>query len=327
MTLENSGQRLRARLAGHGDLAECLDLLPSWLPLSAAVREALPSLWTRLLWSPGFNADVIEDVSRPAGQRLVGLGMSIALDARWQARLRDDPPPFAAAQFYTDLHDRRFEPLTDRELAQANARGEVSYLVLHYAQRLTDLDDPDTVNLLAFAMSMFRQAHGGHRLREIYQEGMGPEIEYLASMGFRPKTTRARDAGQAHGSPGHPELYGLTRDEAMRMLPGQLVRDVFQFTPPLLGFTQSERKVLRLAVTDWADEDIAAELDISENTVKKLWRSIHQRVAARMPGLYNDPAYFPDPDAGIRGPEKRRGLIQYLRQHLEELRPHLIAPC
>lgn len=325
MSLENSGQRLRARLVGHADLAECQELLPGWLVLPAHIRAALPQLWTRLLWSPGFNADVIEDLSRPPGQRLVGLGMSLALDARWQARLRDDPPACVAARLYMELYERRFEPLSDRELAAANARGEVSYLVLHYAQRLTDLADPDTVNLLAFAMAMFRQAHGGHRLQEIYQEGVGPELEYLASMGFRPRTTRARDAGVPHGDPDYPELYGLTREEAARMLPGQLVRDVFQFTPPLLGFSASERKLLRLAVTDWSDEDIANELDLSENTIKKLWRSIHQRVTDQLPGLYSDPAYFPHPDAGIRGPEKRRGLIQYLRQHLEELRPHLTA--
>ena len=46
-------------------------------PISGSgVRAALPAIWTRLLGHPGFNADVIEDLNRPPGQRIVGLGVA-----------------------------------------------------------------------------------------------------------------------------------------------------------------------------------------------------------------------------------------------------------
>ena len=108
--LDGSGLRLQGRLLGHADLHEAQRLVPAWLPLPDAVRAAVPAIWTRLLGHPGFNADVIEDLNRPAGQRIVGLGVAIALDARWAQRLREDPPPFAPALLYAELMDGRFQP-------------------------------------------------------------------------------------------------------------------------------------------------------------------------------------------------------------------------
>lgn len=308
--LDGTGQRLHGRLLGHADLAEARALVPGWLPLAPALREALPALWTRLLGQPGFNADVIEDLARPAGQRLVGLGMAVALDARWLHRLATDPPPFAAAVLYAEMAAGRFAPPSDRELGVLNARGEVGFLVLHYHQHAQDLDDPDTVETLGVAMALFRQAHAGYRLRELYQEGLGPQGEYLRSMGFRPRTQR-------HAA-GVPELYGLTRAEAGRLLPGTPVRDAFQFTPPRFGFSAAERRLLRLAVTQLTDEQIGEELGLSPHGVKKLWRTVHERAVDAMPQLFGEAAWT----EGTRGPEKRRSLLQYLRQHPEELRPH-----
>jgi len=317
--LDGSGLRLQGRLLGHADLHEAQRLVPAWLPLPAAVRAAVPAIWTRLLGHPGFNGDVIEDLGRPPGQRIVGLGVAIALDERWARRLHDDPPPFAPAQLYAELMDGRFQPPGDKDLARLNARGEVSFLVLHYEQTLQDLANPDTLEILGVAMSLFRYAHAGYRLRSLYQEAIGEQGAYLQSMGFRQRTARAQA--------GLSELYGLHRDEAARLLPGSPVRDAFQFTPPRFGFAASERRLLRLAVTQLTDEAIGDELGISGHGVKKLWRQVHQRAQDAMPHLFDDGVSGSGngADSSGRGPEKRRVLLQYLRQHPEELRPYHAA--
>lgn len=312
--LDGSGQRLHGRLLGHADLTEALALVPDWLPLAPSLRAALPVVWTRLLGHSGFNADVIEDLNRPHGKRLVGLGMAIALNDEWRQRLVDSPPPFAAAQLYAGLADGRYQPPSDKELARLSGRGEVAFLVLHYEQVLKDLANPDTVEMLGVAMSRFRQAHAGYRLQHLYQEGLGEQVAYLQSMGFRARTARAQD--------GVPELYGLSRDEAAQLLPGSPVRDAFQFTPPRFGFSAAERRLLRLAVTQLTDEEIGDELGVSLHGVKKLWRSAQQRALQAMPSLFDGLASA-DADTGARGPEKRRTLLHYLRQHPEELRPYL----
>lgn len=210
----------------------------------------------------------------------------------------------------------RYRPPSDKELARQSARGEVSFLVLHYEQTLSDLDNPDTLEILGVAMALFRQAHAGFRLEHLYQEGMGEQGAYLQSMGFRART--ARGQGEV------PELYGLSRNEAAQLLPGSPVRDAFQFTPPRFGFSMAERRMLRLAVAQLTDEQIADELGVSLHGIKKLWRSVHQRALRAMPHLFDGTATA-DADPGTRGPEKRRALLQYLRQHPEELRPYAAA--
>lgn len=311
--LDGSGLRLHGRLLGHADLIEAQHLVPTWLPLAPALRAAIPAIWTRLLGHPGFNGDVIEDLNRPPGQRIVGLGVAIALDERWATRLREAPPTFAPALLYSELLDGQFQPPSDKALARMNARGEVNFLVLHYEQTLTDLANPDALQVLGVAMSLFRFAHAGYRLNCLYQEAMGEQGAYMLSMGFRARTARQQE--------GLSELYGLQRDEAARLLPGSPVRDAFQFTPPRFGFSASERRLLRLAVTDLTDEAIGDELGISGHGVKKLWRQTHQRAQDAMPALFGE-AGSSERDGAGRGPEKRRALLQYLRQHPEELRPY-----
>ncbi|MBX3611615.1 MAG: hypothetical protein KF871_17100 [Hydrogenophaga sp.] len=305
-----NGRPVRGRPVRHADLAELRQLLPGWLVLDAELRAALPVLWTRLLGQPGFSADVIEDLSRPPGQRLVGLGMTVALSADWQARLREAPPAHAGAVWYRDFMDGRTAPMDDRTLAQANARGEVGMLVLHYAQDAIDPARPEVQQVLLAAMQLFRHAHGGLHLRDVWQEALADGGDYLLGMGFRRRTQRG---------PGQPDLFGLARDEAMRMFPGPPARDVFQFVPPVMGFTAAERRVLRLAVCDLTDDDIADEVGVTSHTLKKVWRSVFERATDALPDMFGPPST--DAAAGTRGPEKRRHLLQYLRQHPEELRP------
>ena len=288
--LDGSGQRLHGRLLGHADLAEAVSLVPAWLPLAPSLRGALPAVWTRLLGHSGFNADVIEDLQRPPGQRLVGLGVAIALDDDWSRRLAEDPPPFAPALLYAALAEGRYQPPSDKELARQSGRGEVSFLVLHYEQSHTDFADPDAIEILGVAMTLFRHAHAGFRLQSLYQEGLDGHAAYLQSMGFRPRTRREQA--------GVPELFGLSRDEAAVLLPGSPVRDAFQFTPPRFGFSAAERRMLRLAVTQLTDEQIGDELGVSLHGVKKLWRSVHQRAMQAMPHLFDATATAGDPARG-----------------------------
>lgn len=309
--LDGSGQRLQGRLLAHGDLHEAVGLVPEWMHLSIAVRQSLPAIWTRLLGQPGFNADVIEDLRQPPGQRLVGMGMAIALNAQWQRRLQLAPPAGAAGLVYEELLQQRYDLPTDKLLGEMNARGEVTFLVLHYHQLRIDMADPDTLETLGVAMMLFRQAHAGYRLRGLYQEGLPAHGPFLESMGFRPKTSHAGTDGIA--------LYGLTREDAATMMPGPPVRDAFQFCPPRFGFSGAERRMLRLALVQMADADISDELGISQHSIKKLWRSIFIRVGDAMPDLFEDCGIG---EEGTRGPEKRRRLMQYLRQHPEELRPY-----
>ena len=62
-----------------------------------------------------------------------------------------------------------------------------------------------------------------------------------------------------------------------------------------------------------ADEDIAARLHVSLDAIKKRWRSIYRKVDLADPGL------LADVDSGTA---RRRALLNYLKMHLEEIRPY-----
>ncbi len=93
----------------------------------------------------------------------------------------------------------------------------------------------------------------------------------------------------------------------------------FKYSHPRFGFTLAEQRVLRLAVNGLNDEEIAERLGVSAAVVKKRLRVIYEKVleAPGPPAIPRNVA----PD-GLRGPEVRRRLIVYLRDHPEELAPY-----
>ena len=91
---------------------------------------------------------------------------------------------------------------------------------------------------------------------------------------------------------------------------------------PRFGFGARQQEMLRLSClrSDFSDEMLAETLTMSVSAVKNWWQAVYRRVSAAHPDL------LPPTDAvKARGPEKRRCLLQYLREHPEELRPY--KPC
>jgi len=245
----------------------------------------------------------------------------VALPQEWHNYFSQDPAPYAARQVYQALASGEFCLPTDRELGNQNTKGQVSFLILNYRQLSNDYSDAETVGQLAIAGEGFRQSHSGFRLGGIFTEAFGQESDYLQTMGFKLRTQR----NKLQPSPGKelPELCGLLREEISTQMPGTHARDIFQFNPPVIGFTAAERRMLRLVVTDLlSDAEIAQEFSLSEHTVNKRWKVIYERVSHAHPYFFYDGVAPRNQQTTSRGPEKRRMLIGYLQQYLEELRPY-----
>ena len=80
----------------------------------------------------------------------------------------------------------------------------------------------------------------------------------------------------------------------------------------------AERRLLQCALLLDTDAEIAEETGLSRDTIRTQWRSIFARVARTAPSLL--PSSDLDSEE-VRGPNKRRKLLQYINSHLEELRP------
>jgi len=94
---------------------------------------------------------------------------------------------------------------------------------------------------------------------------------------------------------------------------------LFLYQAPRCGFRPSEQRVLLAALRGGTDKELADDLGISLATVKKHWLSIYSRVSTHLPALL--PNRGATVEEGSRGREKKQHIIEYVREHPEELRP------
>ena len=313
--------RMVHRPLRQADLAETLALLPQQAAVDPAERAAIAAQWPDLLeQQPAVQTGVMEDLARPAGQRILGWGVSMLL-SQAQAntlQLSGEPPAFLARRVYADLRAGRLQLLDDRELGRCNAAGSLVGLVLHFTLPRIDLSDPQVHKIVACAQESFRAHHTGFHWQAIYLENSAAFHDVHRESGFVPR--RFANEADLAGLPElqRPVFMGLTRDEARQRLPGTTLRNCFEYEPPRFRFSAQQRKLMWLALFDDADTALMPERGVSVHGLKKLWRGIYERVDLVEPGFFGDDVAD---DEGKRGPEKRRQVLAYVRQRMEELRP------
>jgi hypothetical protein len=281
----------------------------------------LPALWQRLHLAGHIHGGVIIDPRHSDGDAIVGFGLSTFLDDDFLVRFLESPRPHLSAVVYEHLLRGDDIVLPPKRVAIDNATGRLNLAILHFGQRYQPSDDRAREVAVAAQMG-FRAGHFGYRLNRVVQEAHGEgELPFFASGGFLLKDDYRRYYEESQVAPPgareRPYLMGLYRDDPESRYPGTAASDLFTISEPRFNFSFSEQRVLLHAVMDEPDEAIAEALGVSRDAIKKAWRRIFDRVASAEPGLI-------DADSDLdrtRGKEKRRPLIQYLRHHLEELRP------
>jgi biotin operon repressor len=117
--------------------------------------------------------------------------------------------------------------------------------------------------------------------------------------------------------PGGPTatLMRLTREEALAR-PYSRFSVMFFPQKPRFRLSAGEQRLIEYALQDVPDDKITQELHLSEDAVKKRWRSIHSKVETVDPRLLEECK---------SGAGRRKALLHYLKDHLEELRPYNYA--
>jgi DNA-binding CsgD family transcriptional regulator len=87
-------------------------------------------------------------------------------------------------------------------------------------------------------------------------------------------------------------------------LVGYWAAATFVYQPPRFGFSRSEQRLLSCGLLGGTDNEIANELGISLDVVKKTWRNIYDRVAAVEPGLFPNSSSH-DSERAARGKAKK----------------------
>ena len=110
----------------------------------------------------------------------------------------------------------------------------------------------------------------------------------------------------------------MTRQEVLSDF-GRGMAPAFVETPPRLGFTRAEQQMLRQAIFGYTDVELAERLQLALPTIKNRWRALYDRLGQIAPELVAEINVSSNP--AVRGQEKRRRLLDYVRRHPEELPP------
>ncbi|HEY1240507.1 MAG TPA: hypothetical protein VGF16_08110 [Bryobacteraceae bacterium] len=312
---------LRFRVARRDDLPHCVELLPKGFRASDAVRRQLVNLWGRLLAAEGRTFTIVEDLDRLHPASIEGFGLSIFVTDRFFDEFCAAPRPYLPALCYERMLAGDDIVLTEDQIRASNSSQGLNIVNLDFGLRTYDLSDSRTKQVLAAGSSAFYFCHAGYRIRAIANEVYGTQAaRYMEAGGFRlvrDYQSESRAAFENLAPEEYPYLF-LLRREWIQPAVIHPLSQLFAVPPPRIRFSRSERRVLEGALLNESDAQIACRLAISLGGVKKTWQNIYARTQRQIPNLM--PAGDGAPE-GFRGLEKRRHLLEYLRMHLEELRP------
>jgi hypothetical protein len=312
-----------------GDIPECVELVanhPVIGPRYGPVIELLPEAWLRFLQCEARAAMVIFPDESPDAP-ICFLGTTITVHDDFLRELKTPPHFWVGPELTKRIAGGRSPILTPQQLREQNAANGLNMVCWEGFVRPGYEAHSE---LHHYMMSVFIEAHQGYFWKEIItnQPESADRLTFLlrtgaalwdpATDGYTP--TSSEDPREVIRK---PHVLGVTRELEFRgrgAWAGSWTGGLFDYHPPILGFSPAEQRLLAAALPGATDTDLAGALGASLPAVKKMWVSIYRRVAECLPELIPDPLGQDIPASG-RGLEKRRGLLAYMREHPEELRP------
>jgi DNA-binding CsgD family transcriptional regulator len=306
---------LALRDAAPSDFAQCLALLASPLLCDPARHDALCDFWSEIIRSGAGTAAVAADAADPA--TIVHFGFSVFISDERAQEYRRCTTPLVARRLVAEYAAGEYPFLRGPEIARANAHPGLNLLVTHYGRR----DGDPRVEIANYESS--RRALRGWNLRsftvECFTEPQRDMRAWGKSLGYgvlEYSFDRLREAEIS--SDCAPFLLTAARSD----LPGNTgygANLLFAaFSAPRLGLNARQQQLLSLALDGGTDLTIARLAGISEAAVKKHFRMIYDKVSGA--GIVD--SLVVKRTLERRGAEARRHLLNYLRDHPEELRPY-----
>jgi DNA-binding CsgD family transcriptional regulator len=317
---------LVARRGFVEDLAGCYTLHRSLgVPYTASSWRALPDMWGAMLLQGMMKLSLVEDRARPLGSRIVSFNAIVFATDEFCSEARSTFPPYVSVDLARKYLSRRLPVLNREQVARANACCGVNVLLCFEGWAYDGLSREQFLALREKQTEALRLAVAGYRVKEFLADQIGEKnLYWMLDAGTRVRRDymdwfRRTNVPKPESSQ-WPWLVGLTKDEAFAN-PGSSMARLFIYTPPRFHFSRSQQVLLQHALMGETSEKLADSLSLSRWTVKRRWRTIYERVGDVDRELLA-PSIACSVDASSRGAERRRHLLNYLRQHLEELRPY-----
>jgi hypothetical protein len=282
-------------------------------------------MWRTLLSKGAMQLCLVANRAREVGSQTVSFSAVVFVTDEFCSQAQSKLPPYLGLAMAQQYLSRELPVLNREQVAQANAGAGLNVIVCFEGWAHDGLSAEEVLAVRAKQSESLRLGLSGYRIQEFLAYPVGEDaLQWMLNAGARIR--RHYSSYLRNGTvfrpvlSQRPYLVGLTKREALAH-PGSSVADLFVYTPPRFLFSRSQRALLQHALGGGTCETLAASLAVSRWTVKKRWHAIYERVADV------DSELLPSPiadglDASSRGTERRRHLLNYLRQHLEELRPY-----
>ena len=304
------------------DIDACIDLLarhPEFPTLYGSQREPLRAVLRRLLASLGFLAIVLEAVDSNQVE-MFGVGAVAFLTDDFASAAKSSPYFWLGPTIIQRLMGGESPVLSDEAFLRAAAGDGLTVFAWPLGFRSEYLRFPEVLNYL---MGSFMQEIRGYKLKEFL--GQTTDVEG-ARISLHSGAILLTSRGTYKELPPvgeqalllEPHLLVITRQSALQRV-GAWSSSLFIYADPIIGFAKGEQRLLSEALRGLTDEELAVELQVSLSAIKKNWRSIYTRVERA--GLPILPALTESREDGDRGKGKRHRLLNYVREHPEELRP------
>lgn len=307
------------------DIGKCVEYVaqhPILGPRYGKSIEQLPAAIRAAQRDTYIAINVFEEIQR-SGIRFLGPGMAVFVNENFLSEAKTTPSFWLGPELVKRIKHGKSPLLSDTQIRDANSTTGLNLMVWHTCFHPAEIV---RIEVGVAIMTAFEDTFRGFLLKEIFSQADSLE-----------QFNAARDAGglyfdrrnggygrfrelDADSFSAEPRNFGMTRELALNH-GSSWIGSFFVYGPPQIGFSQSEQRLLLSALgSSGTDEELSEGLGVSLFAVKKAWRSIYDRVAARLPELI-PPEIRPDSNAQRRGRQKKQRLLIYLREHPEELRP------
>lgn len=304
-------RRFVEHIAAHPVLARRYGASIEYLP--AALHGALGKDATVALVFEEFQGRAI---------RFLGAGIAVFTTDDFLHEVKSTPHLWIAPELSKRIAQGVSPLLSDAQVRKSNSTVGLNLVVWHDTPYPEDMTRAEVATT---SMNAFDASYRGYCLREVIvqpdciehmwvtRNAGGLYFDHARShYGDFPKVDRADFSDE-------PRSVGMTHELALTH-GASWVGSLFLHPPPQFGFSRSEQRQLSSALTGATDEELAHTSGISLFTVKTTWRAIYDRVAASRPDLVPGRSQVDGARQG-RGKQKKQRLLDYLREHPEELRP------
>jgi DNA-binding CsgD family transcriptional regulator len=306
-----------------GDLKECLPLIADRAVYKKEDIPRLLSFWHYLLKKRLTHSVVVEDSEKPAGDRIVFFGLTLFVSDEFIQEAKTSlPPPLPRRLFERWLKGRRVF-LNRKEIASHHSGAGLNLFGVYYGFKPLPPSELPLVN--AKMMESFYQIHSGYRIKEYTVNVFGAEAvaDVLQHDFVVWRDYREGPPGPLPEGPSGPYLMGASRENCREPKSMYSIFRLFHPPAPRFHFSPGEKDVLERALFGETDQEISKSLHLSLWAIKKRWQGAYERIEKGDPKLLGPKKDGPDTFPDSPKAERRRYFLDYLRQHLEEIRPTL----